>query len=350
MNVLILNTQVPFCYGGAEVLAEDLQAQLVIAGHRAEILTLPFKWYPQETLANTILASKLMDISNFNGVAIDRVIALKFPMWLIPHPAMSLWILHQHRAAYDLWDSNLSDLAAMPDGKALRDLIRREDTAAIQAASGAVYTISRNVTGRLKQHNNIASEVLYPPPRSLARYRVDSYGDYFFFPSRITPIKRQELVIEALVHVPEPVKVVFAGEADSPIYLQKLKKRADELGVSAKVEWRGRISEEEKFELYANALMVIFTPVDEDYGYVTPEAMLSSKAVLTLEDAGGATEFIQHERNGLLVQPDPRAMALAISRIWNDRSEAERLGCAARARIEEIDLSWDKIVEGLLRV
>ena len=348
MNVLILNTQVPFCYGGAEVLAEDLQAQLAIAGHRAEILTLPFKWYPQKTLANTILAAKLMDISNFNGVTIDRVIALKFPMWLIPHPAMSLWILHQHRAAYDLWDSQLSDLAAMPDGRALRDMIRREDTAAIQSCS-AVYTISRNVTGRLKQYNNIASEVLYPPPRSLDQFRVDSYGDYFFFPSRITPIKRQELVIEALAHVPEPVKVVFAGEADSPIYLEKLIRRADELGVSSRVEWRGRISEEEKFELYANALMVIFTPLDEDYGYVTPEAMLSSKAVLTLEDSGGATEFVQHDRNGLTVQADPRAMALAISRVWSDRSEAERLGTAARRRIDEIDLSWGKIIEGLLR-
>ena len=348
MNVLILNTQVPFCYGGAEVLAEDLQVQLELAGHRAEILTLPFKWYPQQTLANTILATKLMDVSNFNGVTIDRVIALKFPMWLIPHPAMSLWILHQHRAAYDLWDYRFSDLAGMPDGKALRNMIRREDSAAIKACN-AVFTISRNVTGRLKQYNNIASEVLYPPPRSLERFRVDSYGDYFFFPSRITPIKRQELVIEALVHVPEPVKVVFAGEPDSPVYLEKLKKRADKLGVSGKVEWRGRISEEEKFDLYANALMVIFTPVDEDYGYVTPEAMLSSKAVLTLEDSGGAAEFVQHDRNGLTVPADPRAMALAISRVWNDRAGAERLGSAARQRIDEIDLSWDKIVESLLR-
>jgi glycosyltransferase involved in cell wall biosynthesis len=77
--------------------------------------------------------------------------------------------------------------------------------------------------------------------------------------------------------------------------------------------------------------------------------MLSSKAVLTLEDAGGAAEFVQHDKNGLTVQADSRAMALAISRIWGDRGEAERLGAAARQRIEEIDLSWEKIVESLLR-
>ena len=347
MNILILNTQVPFCYGGAEVLAEDLERALAAAGHSVETLKLPFKWYPQQTLVNTILASKLLDISSFNTVNVDKVIALKFPMWLIPHDDMSLWILHQHRAAYDLWDSQLSDLAAMPDGKALRDLIRREDTAAI-AGRKQVYTISKNVSRRLKHYNMIDSGVLYPPPRSMERFSVESYGDYFFFPSRITPIKRQELVLEALAHVPEPVKVVFAGEPDTPEYLEKLKRRAAELGVDSKVEWRGRITEAEKFDLYANALMVIFPPVDEDYGYVTPEAMLSSKAVITLSDAGGAAEFVVDEESGFIVQPDARSLAMAMSTAWNDRSAAERMGLAARARVEQLDLSWERVIEGLL--
>ncbi|MEM1154894.1 MAG: glycosyltransferase family 4 protein [Pseudomonadota bacterium] len=329
MNVLILNTQIPFCYGGAEVLAEDLTTQVRRAGHRCEVLTLPFKWYPQQTLSNTMIAARLMDISSFNGVTIDRVIALKFPMWLIPHSAMSLWILHQHRAAYDLWDSQLSDLASMPDGKALRDLIRREDTAAISAAD-SVCTISRNVTNRLKQYNKIDSQVVYPPPRSIEKFRADSYGDYLFFPSRISSIKRQELVIEALAHAQEPVKVVFAGEADSPQYLKRLQKKVGELGLDSRVQWSGFISEQEKLDLYANALAVVFTPVDEDYGYVTPEAMLASKAVITLEDSGGATEFVQHDRNGLIVKPEARELALALDRLWSDRNLAEKMGSAAR--------------------
>jgi glycosyltransferase involved in cell wall biosynthesis len=347
MNILILNTQIPFCYGGAEVLAEDLQQALQRAGHRAEILTLPFKWNPQQSLVNSILASKLMDISSFNAVTVDKVIALKFPLWLIPHDDMSLWILHQHRAAYDLWDSSMSDMAAMPDGKSLRELIRREDTAAI-ARRSQVYTISQNVSNRLKLYNDMGSKVLYPPPRGMDQFRVDSYGDYFFFPSRITPLKRQELIVEALSFVPEPVKVVFAGEADSPAYLERLKKRAIELGVDEKIEWRGLISEQEKLDLYANALMVIFTPVDEDYGYVTPEALLSSKAVLTLRDAGGATEFVRHEKNGFIEQPDARSLAMSISRAWNDRETVERMGAAARERVETLDLSWEKVLEHLV--
>jgi glycosyltransferase involved in cell wall biosynthesis len=235
----------------------------------------------------------------------------------------------------------------MPDGRTLMNLIRREDDLAIGARK-QVYAISQNVADRLKHYNGLDAGVLYPPPHGMENFRTESYGDYFFFPSRITPLKRQELVIEALALVPEPVKVVFAGEADSPAYLESLQRRVGELGVQDKVEWRGRISEEEKQRLYANALMVIFPPVDEDYGYVTPEALLASKAVLTLDDSGGAAEFVQHEQNGLIEQPDPQALAMAISRAWSDRSWTERMGAAGRERIDSIDLSWERIVERLV--
>jgi glycosyltransferase involved in cell wall biosynthesis len=347
MNILILNTQIPFCYGGAEVLAEDLQQQLELAGHRAEILTIPFKWYPQQTLVNTLLASKLLDISSFNGVPIDRVIALKFPLWLIPHPNMSLWILHQHRAAYDLWDSDYSDLVAMPDGQSVRDLIMREDTRAIGSRE-KIFSISANVSGRLKKYNDINSGVLYPPPRSMDKFYCDDYGDYFFFPSRITPMKRQELIIDALALVPESVQVVIAGEADSPQYLEKLQWRAARLKVDDRIKWLGRISEQEKFDLYARALMVIFPPVDEDYGYVSPEAMLSAKSVLTLEDSGGAAEFVISGQTGLVVKPEAEAIADVMSRVWNDRVLAKRMGEKAREHIESIDLSWGKVLASLL--
>tara|TARA_R110002110_G_scaffold415765_2_gene655183 strand:- start:32985 stop:34028 length:1044 start_codon:yes stop_codon:yes gene_type:complete len=347
MNVLVLNTQVPFCYGGAEVLAEDLEQQLRIAGHEAATLTLPFKWYPQQTLVNTLLTARLQDISSFNGMNVDKVIALKFPLWMIPHDDMALWILHQHRAAYDLWDSDLSDLAAMPDGRTLRDLIRREDTRAFSGCK-RIFTISETVSARLRQYNKLESGVLYPPPRAMDSFHVESYGDYFFFPSRITQIKRQALVVEALAQVPEPVKVVFAGTADSPHYLDVLRSRAKELGVENKIEWRGRISEEEKFTLYANARAVIFPPVDEDYGYITPEAMLSSKAVITLQDSGGATEFVEHEESGLVVAPDDYSLASAMSQLWNDPAMAERMGQNARRRIDDFDLSWSKVLGKLL--
>ncbi len=48
MRVLIATTQVPFIRGGAEHHAEGLRDALRVAGHTAEIVSVPFKWYPPE--------------------------------------------------------------------------------------------------------------------------------------------------------------------------------------------------------------------------------------------------------------------------------------------------------------
>src|SRR5947207_8912680 len=45
-NILIATTQVPFTKGGAELHAEGLRRALCAAGYNAEIVALPFKWYP----------------------------------------------------------------------------------------------------------------------------------------------------------------------------------------------------------------------------------------------------------------------------------------------------------------
>lgn len=348
MNIAVLNTQIPFCRGGAEVLADDLVEALNARGFNATNVTVPFKWYPQQSLLDNIIACKLLDIRDYNGVNIDKVIALKFPMWLIEHDDMALWILHQHRTAYELWDTQYNDLAAMPDGNKVRDLIIREDNAAIPKCQG-IYTISRNVTDRLYQFNGIGSQVLYPPPRSMETFRCDRYGDYFFYPSRITPLKRQELVIEALAHCSEDVRVMFAGQADDEAYLQGLQQRAQELGVADQITWLGHISEEDKFYHYANCLMVLFPVYNEDYGYVAPEAMFSSKGVITFDDSGGALEFVTHDKTGSVLPPDAAALGGELDRLRQSPETAERYGQAAREKVSAMDISWDNVVEHLIR-
>lgn len=347
MNIAVLNAQIPLCTGGAEVLAEDLIQALAERGHRPALVTVPFKWYPQQSLIDSMLACKLLDISEFNGVRIDKVIALKFPMWLIEHDDMSLWILHQHRSAYELWDTQYNDLASMPDGHRVRDLIHREDSRAI-ASRERVFTISQNVTDRLQKYNCIGSGVLYPPPRAMSEFYCKDYGDFLFFPSRITPLKRQELVIEALAYTSAAVKVVFAGQADDASYLARLQARADEIGVDDRITWLGHISEQEKFDLYARCRMVLFPAYNEDYGYITPEAMLSRKGVLTLDDSGGALEFVIDGETGCVASADALALGEAMEAVCSSDALARRYGESARSRIDSMDISWDTVVDSLL--
>src|SRR5215471_15350212 len=115
VRVVVATVRAPFVRGGAEAHAEGLRDALLAAGHEAEIVAVPFKWYPPERITDQMLACRLLDLTESDGVAIDRLIALKFPAYLIPHPAKVLWVLHQHRPAYDLWEHALGDLALYPN-------------------------------------------------------------------------------------------------------------------------------------------------------------------------------------------------------------------------------------------
>jgi len=64
---------------------------------------------------------------------------------------------------------------------------------------------------------------------------------------------------------------------------------------------------------------------------------LGKPAVVT--DAGGLTEVVAHEKQGLVVPPDnPSALAEAIVRILGDPSLRQRLGDAARVRAADFDI------------
>jgi glycosyltransferase involved in cell wall biosynthesis len=278
---------------------------------------------------------------------VDKVIALRFPLWLVEHDNKTLWILHQLRTAYDLWDTEYNDLAYMPDGHRVRDLIFREDNKAISSCK-SVFTISQNVTDRLYKFNNLESGVLYPPPRSMEKFYFEEYGDFFFFPSRITPLKRQALVIEALAFASASIKVVFAGQADDDKYFQSLQERATELGVADQITWLGHITEEKKRELYAQCLMVVFPSFNEDYGYITPEGMLSAKGVITLVDSGGALEFVSHDETGSVVEAEAEPLGKELDRVWNNRDLARTYGANANSKVRSMDISWDRVVESLL--
>ena len=89
-------------------------------------------------------------------------------------------------------------------------------------------------------------------------------------------------------------------------------------------------------------------PFDEDYGYVTLEGMLSGKPVVVASDSGGATEFIEHEREGLIVEPEPRAIAESLDSLYADRERARAMGARGQETLKAMNLSWEHVVESLI--
>ena len=80
-KIAILHAQVPFVTGGAELMVNSLKANLISRGFEAEIIALPFKWYPENSLYDNMLAWRLLDLSESNGQKIDLVIGTKFPSY-----------------------------------------------------------------------------------------------------------------------------------------------------------------------------------------------------------------------------------------------------------------------------
>ncbi len=347
MRILIATTHVPFVHGGAEIHAEGLRAALIAHGHEAEIVAIPFKWYPAERILDHLLACRLLDLTEVNGAPVDLVIGLKFPAYLVPHPRKALWILHQHRTAYELWDHPLGDIIYYPNGKQIRDAIIRADCALIPEAR-RVFANSRNVARRLQKFNGITATPLYHPPAHAEKFYAAPAENFLFYPSRLCLPKRQFLALEALAQTRPPVRLCFAGVADFPAYRDELQEMAKRLKVRDRVEWLGQISEEEKRDRFARALGVVYTPVDEDYGYVTLEAMLSSKPVITCTDSGGTLEFVEHEKTGLVTEPTPAALAAAFDYLWTHRDEAAAWGATGRESYERKDISWANVVKQLL--
>jgi glycosyltransferase involved in cell wall biosynthesis len=348
MRILLATTQVPFVRGGAEVLAEGLRDALTAQGHLAEIVAVPYRWYPPERILDSMLACRLLDLTEVCGVRTDLLIGLKFPAYHIAHPAKALWIVHQHRTAYDMWCHPMGDLHLYPNGRQVRDAIEQADRKLIPEAR-VIATISRNVSQRLEHYCGIASEPLYNPPQGSERFYCGGAGEYLFFPSRLNLSKRQELVLQAQALTRRPVMVYFAGTAAELTYEKELRDMAAGLGVEARVRWLGNVSEEEKVELYARALGVVFPPFDEDYGYVTLEAMLSAKPLITCSDSGGPLEFVVPEETGLVAAPSPAALAEAMDRLWDDRGAAQTMGRAGRDRYTSMGISWKTVTDHLLK-
>lgn len=344
MKVLVVNNAVPFIWGGAEELARNLVLALnATKGVSAELMRVPFNWIPNERLIDEIVLNQAMHIPN-----VDRVIALKFPAYLVPHRSKTLWLLHQFRQAYDLRDAGQSPLGDDPDSLAIVDAIRRADDACFEHCR-RIFTNSPVTQNRLRQYNKRKSEVLYPPLNDGELFKPGEYGDYIFAGGRVAVGKRQKLLIEAMAHTKSGVRIVVAGPPESEDVARDLRQLVERENLSDRVTLKlGLLPREEIAALANNARACAYLPFDEDsLGYVTMEAFAAGKAVLTTTDSGGLLEIVKHQATGFVAAPNAEAVAAGLDAL-NDPATARKLGGAANALWLQKGLTWEKTVEKLL--
>ncbi len=346
MKIALLTVQVPYISGGAEILTEQLFQQLRLHGHDPVIITIPFRWYPPQLLIDSMVMGNLIEISEAAYQKIDLMIGLKFPAYFAKHPNKVLWLIHQHRQAYDLYKTKYGDLHQTAEGRRAREFLVQSDDKFL-AIYNRRYTISKNVSDRLLKNNNLSSEALYHPPINYEKLFCDRFENYIFYPSRIDLMKRQRLLVEAAKYLKSDIKIIIAGSGD-PTETEFLKKMIKENNLENRVQLLGRVSEEDKILLYARARAVFFGCYDEDYGYISLEALLSAKPLIVFEDAGCPTEFVRNNESGYIIPAQAKILAEKMDELSLNLTLAEKMGAAGLKLIQARNVSWDHTVNSLL--
>ncbi len=341
-TVLVCETQVPLVRGGAELLVRQLVDELRQRGFETDRVSIPFKWYPKDELLPHAAAWGLLDLSESNGRPIDLLIATKFPTYLARHPRKVCWLVHQHRAAYELATTPYSDFAHDELDVAMRDRLMAIDERSMGECVGR-YTISRTVTDRLRRYNGLDSTPLYHPPLLARRLTPGPYGNYVLSVARLEQNKRVDLAVRSVTHWPEAVTLVVVGEGSQRALVERA---AADAGVAHRVTFLGGVSDDALPALYRDALAVVYVPFDEDYGLVTLEAFLAAKPVVTASDSGGTLEFVEDGVTGRVTAPEPRAIGEAVAELHGARHVAARLGSAGRERAAAI--TWDQVIDRLV--
>jgi glycosyltransferase involved in cell wall biosynthesis len=381
MNIgIIAPCAVPFVVGGAENLYWGLENYInTHTTHAADIIKLPSPENDFWSLMGSYRQFSALDLSGF-----DSVLSCKYPTWMVRHPRHLVYLQHKLRGLYDTYAGSLEAPKQATDHIGIRRILDAAD----RLASGkddeparlfdAVETVayredademaavafpgpiarcvihalddyamaSRHIHKYAAISQEVAKRQDYFPEKARVQVRhhptgmsisPGKQGDYLFTASRLDGPKRIALLIEAMRYVTADITLKIAGTGPEEAML-KQKAAQDE-----RIEMLGYVADWELERLYANALGVLFVPFKEDYGLITLEAMLAGKPVITTSDSGGPTELISTTVNGWITEPQPRAIAVAIDELADDRARAHAMGKKALQRARAV--SWAPLVD-----
>ena len=340
MRIAVCRPQVPFAHGGAEIFSDTLVDELCARGHEAEIVSVPFKWYPGTRVLTQAFLWRLLDLTETDGRPIDMVVATKFPSYAVRHPEKRVWLVHQFRQAYELDRTDLGQFGESREDRAVRRRVQELDRVSLGEAT-RLFATSENVAGRLERSTGLVAEVLPHPPQDLA-YRNDGPGDFVLSVGRLDRAKRIDLLVEAAAEQPS-LRVVVAGDGPDR---QRLEQLALSRRVDGRVRFAGRVPAEELTDLYAGCAATFYAPVDEDFGMGPFESFLAGKPVITATDAGGPLEVVRDGTTGRVVEPSATAIADAAVWLRDHPEEAAALGEAGRLVATEV--TWDRAIGRLL--
>ncbi len=318
--------------GGAERFFTGLVKSLNSANTYAEFVEVMTDESTFETIQESYLRCYDLELSNY-----DAVISTKSPTFLVRHPNHICYLVHTMRVFYDMFDQEFGH--SNNTLKTQQETIQKLDTGGLQyPRTKKVFCIGHEVSQRLLKWNGIKSQVLHPP-LVLNNFNLGNY-EYLLLPGRLHRWKRVDLVIEAMRYVKHPVHLKIVGTGEDEKQLRILANNDE------RIEFLGRVSDQQLLDLYTNALAVPFVPIREDYGYVTLEAFAHAKPVITCEDSGEPLQFVKNGDTGFVVPPHPKEIAKAINYLVENPEKTKSMG--HKGKEDTSYITWSNVSQTLL--
>lgn len=191
------------------------------------------------------------------------------------------------------------------------------------------------------------SKFANPSAEKVALFKARYKRPLVLFVGRLVYYKGCEVLIKAMKDL--DADLLISGEGPLKNELVQL---TQDLGITEKVHFLGRVSDEDLPILYAASDMFVLPSVSptECFGLVQVEAMLSGKPVINTSLPTGVPWVSQHDDSGFTVRPgDVQELAAAISLLLGDSELRACFGTRGKKKALS-EFSIEKQVENTLNV
>jgi glycosyltransferase involved in cell wall biosynthesis len=323
--------------GGAERFYDGMIRSLAGTSHQVQKVEVIIDESSFDKILESYVTCYDLDLHDY-----DLVISTKAPTYMVRHPNHVSYLLHTIRVFYDMFQREFG--SGTPDQHKQRRLIHAFDAYGLHPKRvrkhlAIGFTPYKRLSETDPSWRRIAFEVLHPPPYLMGFKEPDS-GRYVLVPGRLHRWKRVDLVIKAFKHITKDIPLKIAGTGEDEATLRAL------AAADPRIEFLGRVSDEQLVDLYAGALVVPFVPINEDYGFITIEAFRSKKPVITCVDSGEPTYFVKNLETGFVVDPDPEAIAARINYFIDHPDAGVEMGENGFAAVAR--MNWDAAASRLL--
>lgn len=325
---------------GGYLYDRKLVSFLEASGHDVEVVSLPVTSYSRQLLEN--VCGHARRLSAFDIVLEDGLAHPSLPVanWRLETPTVALLhMLRSRTVADDIWGRFVEGVEAR--------FLRSVDAAVHNSA--ATRRDARRLGCPLPDivaqpgGDRFAPEV----DADESRRRARSGPLELCFLGTLVERKGLDILVEGLARTDVDWRLTVVGDpAADPEYVTTVRRRIGRLGVDDRVQFAGRLDDTALTARLRAADVLALPSRYEPFGIAYLEGM-SFGCVPLATTEGGASEFVTDGVSGMVVPPEPAAVAAALDAL-SDRNRLERMQGAAR-RAYERQPTWAESLDRIER-